>query len=1072
MSSREVFWIKERSKSMGTLTEGAIILVTLSLLASAGYGIYGPTGSRMIGTYLSVVLLVLVLLILAFKAVSQPLMAMIGARNLIRHRGDSLIAILGFMVGTSIICSSLAIGDTVDSFVVSLIHENYYMVDEVVYFVEPSGNYSVFGGDQAQTVAQRIWSMEDREDLLDGLSWELELMVSVVNPDEDLFEPLMTVRAFSPGTTAAFGALYSGGRELDPEIGPDEIVITGSAAEKLDAKAGSTLLVGNGFDTVPLTVSSILDERGRALIFGGENLYACFDTLWMLFQLPHAASDSEVGPGDWSGGSYNVLYISNSGGTVKGGELCKRVIPRIQGALEGFEHPIGSGRDLGVVQDKGSGVDSAKEGISTFTKLFVTIGAFSIVAGISLIVNIFVMLSEERREEMGISRAIGTKRSHLRAAYLFEGVLYSVLSSFTGVLVGLAAAYLVLVFLEGLIGSFTGQTMDVLRYFTIRPGTLLISFAAGFSITLGTTWFISNRISRLNIVSAVRGLPPPRVHTAPQLFVQRIKASCDRKGNNGPICAVSSVLGVMVDRLVLWGVIFISAGAGMITWGLAYDSLWQAQVGLSLALVGAGLMISHWLKDRTVFSLVSVIIMLQWLLTPPFFRELGSDLEMFLISGFVLVTSGVVLAVWNTETLVKAMTGLFRALGASAAPVRMAVSYPLKKRFRTGSTMFMFALIIFTVTGTSVVAYLFNLNIEDLERSVGGGYEVIGISLRDIPDLKGTVRERWGEGNLTRLDWEGTTSLAIGFIKLNLTSERWSYTERSHLVCAVTPEFRRYNTYGFSDVDWDLLRSRGITGRSDEDVWRAVDQPDLVIVDSTLGENSFGPPGIGLGAGTPITIILQNGTRLVRTIAAITDQFAIRAVFINETTARSDYNVSMKRLHMLDVARGEDTNAVSDDLRRALKDFGLYTIVIKDVVEEILRFQNGFFNLFNAYLSLGLVIGIVGLGIVTLRAVYERRHEIGMMRAVGFKRRAVMVVFLGEASYVAGTGVIVGAVMGCALAYMIWKDQLQADLPLFGIPWATVVMISLGALAFSLLSTLPPSRLASRIAPAEALRYE
>ena len=125
-----------------------------------------------------------------------------------------------------------------------------------------------------------------------------------------------------------------------------------------------------------------------------------------------------------------------------------------------------------------------------------------------------------------------------------------------------------------------------------------------------------------------------------------------------------------------------------------------------------------------------------------------------------------------------------------------------------------------------------------------------------------------------------------------------------------------------------------------------------------------------------------------------------------------------------------------------------------------------------AYLSLGLTIGIVGLGIVTLRAVYERRHEIGMMRAIGFKRRAVVLVFLGEAIYVAGTGVLTGSVIGTVLAYLIWNDQLRSDLPVFGIPWPTVILISLGALAFSLLSTVPPSRLASRIAPAEALRYE
>lgn len=1068
-----MFSIKMGPKPDGILLEAAAIAATLLLLASAGYGIYGPAGSRSIGAYLSISLLMVISGLLLLKAFKRPLMAMIGSRNLVRHRGDSVIAILGFMVGTSIICSSLVIGDTVDSFVEALIYENYHMVDEVVYSIEPSGNYSIFDGDKAQEVEGRIWSMEGREGLIDGLSWELELTVSVVNPGSDLFEPLMTVRAFSPETVQVFGGLYSEGREIGPEIGPGNIVMTKASASKLDAKEGSVLLVSNGFDSIPLTVQNILDDRGRAMMFGGENLFVSFDTLWTLFQLPHSTSGSSVGPGDWEGGSYNMLFISNKGGLVDGGELCPKVIPRVQEALTGFRHPPGSERDLGVVQDKGSGVERAKEGISTFTKLFVTLGAFSIVAGISLIVNIFIMLSEERREEMGISRAIGTRRSHLRESYLFEGALYSVLSTITGVMVGLASAYLVLTFIEGLIGSFTGQNMDIIRYFSVRPGTLVLSFAAGFSITLGTTWFISNRISRLNIVSAIKGLPPPKVHTIPQLLVQRLKVSCDRRGDNGPLCAISRVLEVMGDRLVLWGYVLIAAGVALVCWGFAANSLWQAQIGTSLLIVGASLLVRHWLPDRAVFSLASVLVMLQWMFTPPFFRGLASDLEMFLLSGFVMVTAGVILAVWNTEALVKALAVMLRAFGASVAPARMAISYPLKKRFRTGSTMFMFALILFSVIGTSVVTHLFNLNIADLERSVGGGYEIVGISaLRDIPDLRGSIEARWGQENMSRLDWDRTTSMAIGFIKLNLTSQRSSYDEMSHLICAVTPEFRRYNTYGFSDVDWGLLRSRGITGRSDEDVWRAVDQPDLVIVDSSLGENTFGPPGVGLKAGSRITIINENGTRVDRTIAAITDQFVIRAVFVNESIARSDYSVSLKRLHMFDVSAGEDVNDVSDGLRRALKDLGLYTIVIKDVVREILRLQNGFFNLFNAYLSLGLIIGMVGLGIVTLRAVYERRHEIGMMRAIGFKKRGVVMVFLGEALYVAGTGVLVGSVMGTVLAYLIWKDQLGADLPLFGIPWVTVVLISAGALSFSLLSTIPPSRMASRIAPAEALRYE
>ena len=98
---------------------------------------------------------------------------------------------------------------------------------------------------------------------------------------------------------------------------------------------------------------------------------------------------------------------------------------------------IALGEDLmsiGVTFDKKTNVDSAVSGMSQFSTLFLTFGTFSIIAGITLIINIFVMLSEERKEEMGISRAVGMKRRHLRMLYLFEGTSYSVISSLVGVI--------------------------------------------------------------------------------------------------------------------------------------------------------------------------------------------------------------------------------------------------------------------------------------------------------------------------------------------------------------------------------------------------------------------------------------------------------------------------------------------------------------------------------------------------------------------------------------------------------------------------------------------------------------
>ena len=63
---------------------------------------------------------------------------------------------------------------------------------------------------------------------------------------------------------------------------------------------------------------------------------------------------------------------------------------------------------------------------------FTTFGSFSIAAGILLIFLIFVMLAAERRGELGIARAVGTRRGHLVQMFLFEGLAYDLLAAAVG----------------------------------------------------------------------------------------------------------------------------------------------------------------------------------------------------------------------------------------------------------------------------------------------------------------------------------------------------------------------------------------------------------------------------------------------------------------------------------------------------------------------------------------------------------------------------------------------------------------------------------------------------------------
>ena len=150
-------------------------------------------------------------------------------------------------------------------------------------------------------------------------------------------------------------------------------------------------------------------------------------------------------------------------------------------------------------------------------------------------------------------------------------------------------------------------------------------------------------------------------------------------------------------------------------------------------------------------------------------------------------------------------------------------------------------------------------------------------------------------------------------------------------------------------------------------------------------------------------------------------------------------------------------------------------MLAKATVEEIAenQAQNDAFNqLFQGFMGLGLLVGVASLGVVSYRAVVERRQSVGMMRALGFKGRMVELQFLMESGVVAVLGSALGIGLGTWIAWNIFNEiRSETEGVTFAIPWLNVTIIVLVAVVFSLLNTLIPARQASRIKPSEALRY-
>jgi putative ABC transport system permease protein len=161
---------------------------------------------------------------------------------------------------------------------------------------------------------------------------------------------------------------------------------------------------------------------------------------------------------------------------------------------------------------------------------------------------------------------------------------------------------------------------------------------------------------------------------------------------------------------------------------------------------------------------------------------------------------------------------------------------------------------------------------------------------------------------------------------------------------------------------------------------------------------------------------------------------------------------------------------VAEQLERTFIEYGMITIVVKDTIEEVMQMSSSIMQLMEIFLGVGLIVGIAGLGIITIRNIAERRQEIGVMRAIGYQREMILNVFMIETAFVALLGIVLGLVMGLGLSYRLWEWGGFSETAPFVIPWLEVVAIVGIAFAATLLSTLPPSRKAARLAPAEALR--
>lgn len=177
---------------------------------------------------------------------------------------------------------------------------------------------------------------------------------------------------------------------------------------------------------------------------------------------------------------------------------------------------------------------------------------------------------------------------------------------------------------------------------------------------------------------------------------------------------------------------------------------------------------------------------------------------------------------------------------------------------------------------------------------------------------------------------------------------------------------------------------------------------------------------------------------------------------------------------------GYDVKEVASQLKRHLKEERGKEDLSVQTMEELRDLMGSIVGIVQAFLggiaAIALLVGGIGIMNTMYMAVLERTREIGVMKAVGARRRDILMLFLLESGFMGLVGGLLGTTLGLGISFsttILLRAFVKEAAFLEASASAGLI---LGALAFSFalgaLSGLLPARNAAKLPPVEALRYE
>ncbi len=250
---------------------------------------------------------------------------------------------------------------------------------------------------------------------------------------------------------------------------------------------------------------------------------------------------------------------------------------------------------------------------------------------------------------------------------------------------------------------------------------------------------------------------------------------------------------------------------------------------------------------------------------------------------------------------------------------------------------------------------------------------------------------------------------------------------------------------------------KAVGGASIQDGWSLLDRQEADGAIPAIGDEPTVTWALGRSVGKTLPYVDGRGrTVQLRIVGTVASSILQGSLLVSEANFRrlfgsaDGYNV-----FLVDAPPGR-AEAVGKVLSSSLRDLGLELTPAPQRLAAFNAVEDTYLSIFQALGGLGLVLGSVGMGVVVLRNVLERRGELALLRAVGFSRRSLQWLVLSEHWSLLALG-LAGGVVSALLAVLPALRSPAAQVPYLSLA-LTLAAVGASGAAWTYLATLAAVR--------------